>query len=74
MQSGFPDLHETGEDIIAEGDKVVMRRTAKGTHQGELAGIPPTGRQVTMTMMVIFRFADGKIVEAWWSFDIPLSR
>ena len=70
MQSGFPDLHETGEDIIAEGDKVVMRRTATGTHQGELAGIPPTGRQVTRTMMVIFRFADGQIVEAWWSFDM----
>jgi hypothetical protein len=70
MQTGFPDLHETAEDMVAEGDKVVMRRTATGTHQGELAGMPPTGRKVKFTMMVIFRFADGKIVEAWWSFDM----
>jgi len=70
MQTGFPDLHETAEDMVAEGDRVVMRRTATGTHQGELAGMSPTGRQVTMTMMVIFRFADGKIVETWWSFDM----
>jgi len=70
VHTGFPDWHETGEDMVAEGDKVVMRRTATGTHQGELEGIPPTGRQVTFTMMVIFRFADGKIVEAWWSYDM----
>jgi len=69
-RAGFPDFHVTIEDIIAEGDKVASRWTARGTHQGELIGIPPTGKQATWTGMTIYRFAGGKIVEAWWSKDM----
>ena len=61
----FPDASFTIEDMIAEGDKVAVRLTMRGTHQGELNGIPPTGREVTVTGMSIERIADGRIVEGW---------
>jgi predicted ester cyclase len=51
--------------MIAEGDKVVTRLTAYGTHVGEMFGIPPTGNKLTMTAVAIHRIADGKIVEHW---------
>lgn len=60
-----PDGYHTIDDIIAEGDKVVVRITARGTHTGDLFGIPPTGKQLTMTGIAIYRIADGKIVERW---------
>ncbi len=53
------------EDQVAEGDKVVTRLTAYGIHQRDLAGIPATGRQVTMTGTVIHRIENGKIAEKW---------
>jgi predicted ester cyclase len=62
FQVGFPDAHWTLEDMIAEGDKVVSRFTMRGTHQGEFFGIPPTGKQVTVTGMAIVRLSGGKIV------------
>ena len=65
----FPDLKYTIEDQIAEGDKVVCRWTATGTHKGELMGIPPTGAQVTSTGIDIFRITDGQIVELWVNVD-----
>ena len=61
----FPDLHYTVEDLVAEGDKVVVRYTGRGTQQGELWGIPPTGKQMTYTGILIWRFAEGKIAEHW---------
>ena len=61
----FPDLHLTVEDMIAEGDKVVTRFTSRGTQTGAFMGIPPTGKQVTVSSIVIARIADGKIVEEW---------
>jgi len=72
VRTDFPDIHFTVEDMVAEGDKGVMRWTFTGTHQGEseLGGLgPPTGRQITFTGMTIYRFADGKIVESWWAYD-----
>ena len=69
-RTGFSDFHVTLEDMIAEGDKVANRWTARGTHQGDLFGIPPTNKQATWTGISIYRFADGKIVEAWWSKDM----
>jgi steroid delta-isomerase-like uncharacterized protein len=70
MRSAFPDFRfTTVEDIIAEGDKVAFRWTATGTQKGEYMGIPPTGKQVTMTAIMIERFADGKVVEDWESLD-----
>ena len=60
---GFPDFHETIEDIIAEGDKVWVRITFSGTNTGEFMGIAPTGKKVTTEMVDIFRIANGKLVE-----------
>ena len=67
--AAFPDFTVTVHSIIAEGDKVAVRWTVNGTHLGELMGIPPTGRPVEFTGATIHRFADGKIVENWWSYD-----
>ena len=65
FRSAFPDLHVTTEDIVAEGEKVVSRWTARGTHQGELLGIAPTGNGVTIKGIDVLRIAGGKIVERW---------
>lgn len=67
--AAFPDLHVTVEDLIAEADKVVSRCTYRGTHRGELLGIPPTGKQVTVTGIEINRFEGGKSVEHWLEAD-----
>ena len=65
--NGFPDWHETIEEIIAEEDMVWVRVTATGTHTGtwNLFGVqlPPTGKKVTMPMVFIWRIANGKLVE-----------
>ena len=69
FRSAFPDLHFTIEDIIGEGDTVAVRQTGRGTHQGELFGIPPTGKQLTVTAMIFHRFVNGKPVENWVNSD-----
>jgi steroid delta-isomerase-like uncharacterized protein len=69
LAGAFPDWHATIEDLIAQGDKVVMRGVARGTHRGTFMGIPPTGKKVTVTGMHVFRIADGKIVEHWAEAD-----
>lgn len=69
FRSAFPDLQFTIEDQIAEGDKVVTRWTARGTHEGEFQGIAPTGKQVTITGITIQRIAGGRIVEGWTNRD-----
>jgi steroid delta-isomerase-like uncharacterized protein len=65
----FPDWGVVVEDLIAEGDKVVVRATGRGTHRGEFMGIPPTGRQVTVTWIAIYRVAGGKLAEHWQNID-----
>lgn len=65
----FPDLALTIDDQIAEGDKVVTRFTARGTHRGELAGVAPSGRQVSVPVVIISRIANGRIVEDFEIFD-----
>jgi steroid delta-isomerase-like uncharacterized protein len=70
MRRAFPDYQYTVEDEIAEGDRVVQRWTARGTHEGEFQGIPPTGEQVTITGISIYRVANGKLVEGWTSANI----
>lgn len=69
FRSAFPDLRGTLEDLIAEGDKVAFRYTAAGTHQGDLMGIAPTGKRVSMDGIAIVRIANGKIMEGWGGFD-----
>ncbi len=68
-RSAFPDLSFTIEQQIAEGDTVVTRWTAHGTHNGELAGIPATGKQTTVVGLGVDRIENGKIVESWGIFD-----
>ncbi len=73
VRSAYPDLHFTIEDLFAEGDKVVVRLTFRGTNTGEFVAPtrhrPATGKQVTMTAINIFRFAGGKVVESWTQAD-----
>ena len=61
----FPDLHETIEDIIAEGDKVWVRITFTGTNSGEWMGLAPTGKKVTSKNVDIYRIVNGKLAEYW---------
>ncbi len=65
----FPDTQITVEDQIAEGDLVVTRWTARGTHQGELMGVPPSSNRATVEGITINRIADGKIAESWANYD-----
>ncbi len=67
--AAFPDLRVRNEDVIAEGDKAVLRWTARGTHQGELMGISATGRTVTLKGIDVIRVAEGRIAERWGEFD-----
>ena len=68
-RTAFPDIQDSVEDIVAEGDKVVVRWTSRGTHQGEFMGVAPTGRHVTFTGMRLFRIAENKIAESWVNID-----
>jgi predicted ester cyclase len=65
MLTAFPDLHVTIEDMIAEGDKVVVRMTMHGTQQGPLGSIPPTGKQVALSTIDIVHIAGRQIAEEW---------
>jgi steroid delta-isomerase-like uncharacterized protein len=67
--AGFPDAHFTIEDQIEEGDLVVTRWTARGTHTGNLFGIPATGKSIAMPGISIYRITNGKMVEAWVQYD-----
>ena len=62
LRSAFPDFKATIDDIIAEGDKLVIRQTWSGTQKGEFMGIPPTGRSVSFRVIDIVRFSGGKFV------------
>jgi predicted ester cyclase len=67
--SAFPDLQLTTEDLVAEGDKVAIRNTWRGTHQGAFQDVPPTGKHVMFTGTDIFRCVGGKIAEQWADLD-----
>ena len=67
--TAFPDAHFTIEELIAEGDMVVMRWNGQGTHQGELMGMAPTGITTTISGISVMRIAAGRLVEAWTSWD-----
>jgi steroid delta-isomerase-like uncharacterized protein len=70
LRSAFPDYQFTVQDQIAEGDKVATRWTIRGTQDGEFQGIPPSGEQVEMGGITIFRIADGKLIEGWTNEDV----
>jgi steroid delta-isomerase-like uncharacterized protein len=68
-RTAFPDVRMTVDDVIASGDKVVLRWHSEGTHRGELAGLAPTGVHGSATGISIDRWQDGKIIEAWAEWD-----
>ena len=65
LQRAFPDTRHTIDDLVAEGDRVVARVSARATHRGELFGHPATGKTVTMTSITIYRIVNGRIAERW---------
>lgn len=70
IRTGFGNAMQiTHDDTIGEGDKVVIRWTASGMHQGDLFGVPPTGKSVQVTGIDIFRVAGGQLAELWQNWD-----
>ena len=65
FRAAFPDGRMTIEEMVAEGDRVATRKTFRGTHRGELLGLPPTGRAVEIALLDLVRLADGQVVESW---------
>ncbi|HEY8642827.1 MAG TPA: ester cyclase [Candidatus Dormibacteraeota bacterium] len=70
FRSAYPDYHMDIEFMVAEEDRVVARFRQRGTHQGELMGIPPTGKSVDFKETGILRFENGKVVESWYEVDM----
>lgn len=68
-RAAFADARITVDEQVAEGDRVVSRWTARGTHTGELGRIQPTGKEVTVSGVTIARVVAGRVVEAWTSWD-----
>ena len=68
--AAIPDMHATIDDLVAEGDKVVVRYTVEGTQQGQLPGVPPTGKRFQTSAICIYRLAEGKVAENWEQADL----
>jgi predicted ester cyclase len=68
-RDAFPDLKLTVDQVIADGDHVAVRWTARGTHRGDLFGIAPTGKETTVTGITIDRWANGMLMESWTNWD-----
>ncbi len=65
FRSAMPDLRVVIEDMIAEGEKVATRYTLEGTHEGELFGVPPTGKRLSIKSITVERVSEGRIREHW---------
>lgn len=65
LTTAFPDLRIDVQDMLGEDDRVAVRFVLRGTHEGTLMGIEPTGREITLSVIAIYRFDDGKIAERW---------
>lgn len=63
--AAFPDFHMEVHDLVAEGDRVAARMTISGTHEGEFAGMPPTGKTFSVGHIEIFQVEDGKLTARW---------
>ncbi len=68
-RDAFPDLKITIEEQVADGDRVATRWSARGTHRGELMGMPATGKQATVTGITIDKIENGRIAESWTNWD-----
>lgn len=69
FRRAFPDIHKEIEDLVAAGDRVVVRYSMTGTHDGEFRGVEPTGTHVSTTGIFIYRIEDGGIAESWLNYD-----
>jgi steroid delta-isomerase-like uncharacterized protein len=69
-RTAFPDQRVTLDDVLADGDRVAVRFTLRGTHRGDLLDLAPTGRRVEVQSVAIYRIAGGKMAEAWVGFDL----
>ena len=69
FHTAFPDLHVSIYDMLAEGDKVIVRWGLRGTQHDTFMGVPPTGRAVDVRGIIIYRLENRKIVEYWGCFD-----
>ena len=74
FRAAFPDHHTTLEDVLVDGDRVVVRATDRGTHRGDLLGFPASGREVTTTWIEIFRMENDKAAEGWLESDFSTLR
>jgi len=68
-RAAFADIRDTIDELVAEGEKVVVRWTSRGSHQAEFMGVAPTGRHVRFSGMRLFRMAENKIAESWVNID-----
>jgi len=66
---GIPDMQLPIDDVIAEGEKVLVRLRVKGTHSGDLMGIPATGRKIDIAVLDLFQIREGKLIEHWALLD-----
>ncbi len=69
LLAAFPDSHFQMNDVIAEGDRVVVPHTLRGTHQADFQGVPASGKSIAIDAIVIFRLENGKPAELWLSAD-----
>jgi hypothetical protein len=70
VEAAFPAYELIAEDVLSEGDKVVVRGKFRGVHQSLFAGIEPTGKQVSAGLIIIYRIDNGRIAEHWMQFDL----
>jgi predicted ester cyclase len=70
VYAAFPDYTHTPEEVLAVGDRVVLRTTNRATHSGDFQGIAPTGRCILFGQIAIYRMVDGKIAEVWEEADL----
>ena len=69
FREAFPDMQVSIEDVMEDGDRVAVRATMTGTHDGELMGVPPSGNRVRLEMIDIVRIEDGRCAEHWGAAD-----
>jgi predicted ester cyclase len=70
VEAAFPNYEIVIEDLVAEGDKVVVRGNFRGIHRGVFAGIEATGQSVSAGLMIIYHIANGRIIDHWMQFDM----
>lgn len=69
FRAAFPDLRIVEDEVITAGDRVVYRHRAVGTHENEFVGVPPTGAEIDVEGIAIYRMVDGRAAEKWLVFD-----